>query len=192
MSANGAATSVAESGRAISIARVWIFFLCFGFAINCAAQDDVLYGVTVRENFGGGYDAATLSESSAAKFESIGHFQYLRYKGKKLCTLGDYALSPDKRFIAFQGSRESGIFLLDKKTHSLVVVASKFPGLVREFDWKAKEGFLTIRIHPKKKWRAETVLVVPLRVQGATRYKVQESTSFRGQDLNLEKPIQGK
>ena len=118
-------------------------FIYFSVAIACIAQ------VGRCEDLGDGYDAAVIAKPSNSTFESIGHFQYLRYKEKELCNLGYYELSPDKRFIAFQEGPTGKIFLLDKKRHSQVELVSKFPGLVRKFDWKAKDGFLKIEIYEK-------------------------------------------
>ena len=103
-----------------------------------------------RESLGGGYADATIAESSSASWESIGHFGYLMYKGKKVCRLDDYTISPDKRFLVFKEFSETGkIFILDKKTHTKVELLSKSPGVVHKFDWKAKEGFLKIEIYDK-------------------------------------------
>lgn len=113
-------------------------------AVACIAQ------VERRVDLGDGYDAAMIAKPSKASFESIGHWEYLRYKERELCLLGGYALSPDKRFVAFQESNTGKVFLLDKKEHSKVELVSKFPGLVRSFDWKAKVGYLKIEIYEKE------------------------------------------
>jgi len=118
-------------------------FVFFCVAIACTAQ------VQRREDLGDGYDAAVIAKPSNSTFESIGFFQYLRYKEKELCNLGYYEISPDKRFVAFQEGPTGTIFLLDKKERSQVALVSKFPGLVRKFDWKAKDGFLKIEIYEK-------------------------------------------
>jgi hypothetical protein len=102
-----------------------------------------------RVDLGDGYDAAMIAKPSKASFESVGHWEFLRYKEKELCVLGHYDLSPDKRFIAYQESSTGKLFLLDKKEHSSVELVAEFPGLVRQFDWKAKVGFLRVEIYEK-------------------------------------------
>lgn len=121
--------------------RTLVLFLCFGAA--------GLAQVERRVDLGHGYDAAMIAKPSNSSFESIGHWEYLRYKEKELCLLGHYDLSPDKRFVAFQESNTGKLFLLDKKEHSKVELVAEFPGLVRQFDWKAKAGFLKIEIYEK-------------------------------------------
>lgn len=101
-------------------------------------------------DLGDGYDAAMIAKPSNSSFESIGHWEYLRYKEKELCLLGHYDISPDKRYVAFQESNTGRLFLLDKKEHSRVELVAEFPGLVRLFDWKAKTGFLRIEIYEKE------------------------------------------
>jgi hypothetical protein len=103
-----------------------------------------------RVDLGDGYDAAMIAKPSKASFESIGHWEFLRYKEKELCVLGHYDLSPDKRFVAYQEASTGKLFLLDKKEHSSVELVAEFPGLVRQFDWKAKAGFLRIEIYEKE------------------------------------------
>lgn len=103
-----------------------------------------------RVDLGDGYDAAMIAKPSKASFESIGHWEFLRYKEKELCVLGHYNLSPDKRFVAYQESSTGKLFLLDKKEHTRVELVAEFPGLVRQFDWKAKAGFLRIEIYEKE------------------------------------------
>ncbi|MEO6874159.1 MAG: hypothetical protein ABI222_05000 [Opitutaceae bacterium] len=117
---------------------------------------DGIAQVERRADLGDGYDAAVIAKPSRAPFESIGNWEYLRYKGKELCLIGGYALSPDKRFIAFQESNTGKIFLMDKQEHRRVELVAEFPGLVRSFDWKTKSGFLKIEIEGKE------ALVLPL------------------------------
>ena len=103
-----------------------------------------------RVDLGDGYDAAMIAKPSNASFESVGHWEYLRYKEKELCVLGHYDLSPDRRFVAYQESSTGKLFLLDKKEHSSVELVAEFPGLVRQFDWQAKAGFLRVDIYEKE------------------------------------------
>jgi len=123
--------------------RALAFLLVVSVTVSSVAQ------VEQRIDLGDGYDAASIAKPSKASFESVGHWKYLRYKKKELCSLGYYDLSPDKRFIAFQESNTGKLFLLDKKEHSRVELVAEFPGLVRSFDWKAKTGFLKIEIYDK-------------------------------------------
>ena len=101
-------------------------------------------------DLGDGYDAAMIAKHSNASFESTGHWQYLRYKEKEQCLLGHYDISPDKRFVAFQESDTGKLFLLDKKEHRRFELLATFPGLVRQFDWNAKVGFLRVEIYDKE------------------------------------------
>ena len=117
---------------------------------SCAAQ------VERRVDLGDGYDAAMIAEKSDASFESVGYWEYLRYQEKKICRLGLYGLSPDRRLIAYQEANTGKVFVLDKKDHRPVEVVSDFPGLVRRFDWKAKPGYLKVEIYDKEP------LVLPL------------------------------
>ena len=111
---------------------------------SCTAQ------VERRVDLGDGYDAAMIAERSNASFESVGHWEYLRYQEKKICRLGLYGLSRDGRFIAYQEASTGTVFVLDKKVHRPVEVVSDFPGLVRDFDWKAKPGYLRVEIYDKE------------------------------------------
>lgn len=124
--------------------RALIIVLGLCLAAACSAQ------VERRVDIGDDYDVAMIAKPSKASFESIAHREYLRHKEKELYQLGHYDLSPDKRFIAFQESNTGKLFLLDKKEHTRVELVSKFPGLVRSFDWKAKAGFLKVEIYEKE------------------------------------------
>jgi len=119
-------------------------------ATSCIAQ------VESRVDLGDGYDAAMIAEKSNASFESVGHWEYLRYQEKKVCRVGLYGLSPDGRLIAYQEASTGKVFVLDKKAHRPVEVVSSFPGLARDFDWKAKPGYLKVEIYDKEP------LVLPL------------------------------
>jgi hypothetical protein len=129
--------------ESIKMSRILWFLFSLGVTSVCVAQ------VEERVDLGDGYDAAVIAKPSGASFESVGHWEYLRYKEKELCLLGRYALSPDGRFIAFQESNTGKVFLLDKKEHTKVELIAKFLGLVLSYDWKAKTGFLTLEIYEK-------------------------------------------
>ena len=132
----------------VKVMRILGFFICCKFGMNCVAQD---LRVKLDERLGNGYDVAIVSESTSASWENIVHRRYLRYKKKKICLIGNsYALSPDKRFLVYQGGSENKIFLLDKKTHNQEELVSKSLGLVRKFDWNAKKGSLKIDIYDKE------------------------------------------
>ena len=120
------------------------------FILFLALASVGLAQVERRVDLGDGYDAALIAKPSKASFESIGHWEFLRYKEKELCVLGHYDLSPDKRFVAYQESSTGKLFLLDKKEHTRVELVAEFPGLVRQFDWKAKVGFLRIEVYEKE------------------------------------------
>jgi hypothetical protein len=111
---------------------------------SCTAQ------VERRVDLGDGYDAAMIAEKSNASFEGVGHWEYLRFQEKKICRLGLYGLSPDGRLIAYQEASTGKVFVLDKKACRPVEVVSDFPRLVRDFDWKAKPGYLRVEIYDKE------------------------------------------
>jgi hypothetical protein len=131
-------------------------------AVVCSAQ------VEWREDLGDGYDAAMIEKPSNASSESNIHREYLRYKGKELCSLRRYSLSPDKRFVAYQESNTDNVFFLDKREHSTVELVAGSPGLVCNFDWEMKAGFLKIEIYHKE------TLVVPLPGVLFTKEKMDE------------------
>lgn len=120
------------------------------FALFLFLAGPSLSQVERRVDLGDGYDAAVIAKPSKSSFESIGHWQYLRYKDKEICDLGPYELSPDKRYVAYQDSSTGKLLLLDKKEHSTVELVAKSPGLVRVFDWKTKAGFLRVEIYEKE------------------------------------------
>jgi hypothetical protein len=131
-------------GKEMKTPHILWLFVWLNAVVACSAQ------VERRVDLGDGYDAAMIAKPSKASFESISHWEYLRYKEKELWLLGHYDLSPDKRFVAFQESDTGKLFLLDKKEQSRVELVAEFPGLVRIFDWKSKAGFLKIEIYEKE------------------------------------------
>lgn len=125
---------------------LWIvlIYICLNFSFAGEFKE-----VENLVDLGDGYDTAIIAKPSKSSFESIGHWKYLRYKEKEICHLGPCSVSPDGGFIAYQEASKGKIFFLDKKEHKQIELVSKFPGLVREFDWEVKSGYLKIEIYDK-------------------------------------------
>jgi hypothetical protein len=91
-----------------------------------------------------GYDfrLITIAESSNSTFESIGHFQYLFYKDKKLSQSGTCAVSPNGKTAIYQDGPSGNIFIFCPPNKT-IQMTKKSPGVVREFVWK---GFSLVEV----------------------------------------------
>jgi hypothetical protein len=97
-------------------------------------------------DLGDGYDAALIAGPSNSTFESIGHWEYLRYRQLKICRLGAYSLSPDKTLLCYQEASKGKVYVYMKSSGAKTELCSAFPGLIRHFDWVSKPGSLVLTI----------------------------------------------
>jgi hypothetical protein len=87
-----------------------------------------------------------IAEPTANSSESIGHFEYLCYKGRKLSQTNRFSVAPSGQAVVYQDGPSGNIFLFQRKGESTTQLTSTFPGLVQSFNWNESEHYLTALI----------------------------------------------
>ena len=107
-------------------------------------------GVERRTNLGFGFHRDIIAEQNPpGVFESVGHFEYLFYRQRKLCQVDDCWVAPSGRSIVYQDGPSGNIFVFFRQGERIVQLTKKFPGLVVEFQWREPEGFVRARVIPQ-------------------------------------------
>lgn len=86
-------------------------------------------------NLGFGFRRVVLAEPSSSSFESIGHFEYLYYRDRRLCHLGDCSVSPSGSYVVYQDGPSGNLFLFRRADGRLSQLTSQFVALVDTFEW---------------------------------------------------------
>ena len=87
-------------------------------------------------DLGFGFRQIVLTEPSASSFESSGHFEYLYYRNRRLCQLGDCSVSPSGRYAIYQDGPSGNLFLFRRADGRLTQLTSQFVALVDAFEWQ--------------------------------------------------------
>ena len=96
-------------------------------------------------SLGFGFRRVVLAEPSSAKFESIGHFEYLYYRHRRICSLGDCSVSHSGRFVIYQDGPSGQLFLYRRADGRLTQLTTRFEALVDTFVWHENAG--TVDVH---------------------------------------------
>lgn len=115
-----------------------LFILCVpAFLVGCASDRKFpkLPYVEEEEDLGFGFYRRTLAEAVDTWWESIGHFEYLFYKRRKIASLVDCSVSPDGKHVIYQGGDENLLHLLRRSDLRDTPLTTSFPGLVKSFAW---------------------------------------------------------
>src|SRR6185369_17075539 len=76
-----------------------------------------------------------LAETSSSSFESVGHFEYLYYRDRRLCHLGDCSVSPSGSYVIYQDGPSGNLFLFRRADSGLSQLTSQFVARVDTFEW---------------------------------------------------------
>jgi len=96
-------------------------------------------------HLGFGFRRVVLAEPSSAKFESIGHFAYLYYRHRRICSLGDCSVSPSGRFVIYLDGPSGRLFLYRRADGRLTELTTRFEALVDTFVWHESAGTVEVR-----------------------------------------------
>jgi len=107
---------------------------------SCAASP-----VERTTDLGFGFRRVALAEPSHSSFESIGHFEYLYFRDRRLCQLGECSVSPSGRFAVYQDGPSGCLFLFRRADGSQTQLTTQFVALVDGFDWQEDAGAVEAR-----------------------------------------------
>jgi hypothetical protein len=96
-------------------------------------------------DLGFGFRRAVVAEPSSSSFESIGHFECLYYRDRRLCQLGDCSVSPSGSYAVYQDGPSGNLFLFRRADGQLTQLTSQFVALVGTFEWH--EDMNTVDAH---------------------------------------------
>jgi hypothetical protein len=106
-------------------------------------------GVERSQNLGFGFHRDVIAmQNPPGFFESIGHFEFLFYRHRKLCQLDDCWVAPSGKSIVYQDGPSGNLFVFFRDGERIIQLTKKFPGLVVEFQWHELEGFVRGRVIP--------------------------------------------
>jgi hypothetical protein len=118
------------------------------------------------KDLGFGFRRVTIAESNPPNsFESVGYFEYLFYRDRKLARLDECSVSPHGDSVVYQEASSGNIFLFRRAASKTTQLTRKFPGLAYRFAWHEPEGYISIFVVPsstsKKPGRWITVALKP-------------------------------
>jgi hypothetical protein len=96
-------------------------------------------------DLGFGFRRVILAEPSSSSFESIGHFEYLYYRDRRLCDLGRCSVSSSGSYAIYQVGSSGNLFLFRRADGRLTQLTSQFVALVEKFEWH--EDVKTVEAH---------------------------------------------
>jgi hypothetical protein len=111
------------------------FVVMLGGCINLAAVED-------RQDLGFGFHHDVIAQSTVNPSESIGHFDYLFYRNRKLSQSDKFAVAPSGAAIVYQDGPSGNIFVFRRKQNNITQLTSTFPGLVDGFVWHEGKGHI--------------------------------------------------
>ena len=108
-------------------------------------------------DLGFGFRRVVLAEPSSSSFESIGHFEYLYYRDRKLCHLGHCSVSQSGSYVIYQDGPAGYLFLFRRADGRLTQLTSQFVALVDTFEWH--EDTSTVEVHFTSGHGAQTLAI---------------------------------
>jgi hypothetical protein len=86
-------------------------------------------------------------------FESIGHFDFLYYRDRRLCQVEACSISPSGRFAIYQGRPSGNVFLFRRDNQQITQLTDRYLGDADPFQWHEESGTVEVgfsrRIRPK-------------------------------------------
>ncbi len=95
-------------------------------------------------DLGYGFRRVVLAEPSSSSFESTGHFEYLYYRDRRLCDLGDCSVSPSGSYVIYQEGPSGNLFLFRRAGGKPTQLTGQFVSLVDTFEWREKESAVEV------------------------------------------------
>lgn len=94
----------------------------------------------VRE-LGFGFRNVTLTKPTPWE---LGHFEFLYYRDKSLCQLGECSVSPSGNHAIFQDGPSGNLFLYRRVDGRQIQLTEHFVALVRKFNWHEDTGTVEV------------------------------------------------
>ena len=92
-----------------------------------------------------GFRRVMVAEPSHSSFEGIGHFEYLYFRDRRLCHLGDCSIAPSGKFAVFQDGPSGCLFLFRRADGTQTQLTSQFVALVDTFEWHEEVSVVEAR-----------------------------------------------
>jgi hypothetical protein len=110
-------------------------------------------------DLGNGFRRVTIAESSNSTFESIGHFEYLFYKDRKISQLGVCSISKNGTTAIYQDAKSGYIYIFKITDSAPIQITNWYFGPVSRFFWKDNPNEIDLELydHPNMKF--------PLKIQ---------------------------
>lgn len=121
--------------------------------INLTAVED-------RQDLGFGFHHDVIAEPTVNPSESIGHFDYLFYRNRRLSQSDKFAVAPSGGAIVYQDAPSGNIFVFRCKQQSIAQLTSTFPGLVDRFIWHEADGYIMALVTDARGHKRRTKLII--------------------------------
>ena len=131
--------------------------------VACCRAETPRLGVERSRDLGHGFHRDVIAQQNPPGFfESVGHFEYLFYRDRKLCQLSfDCAVAPSGTAIVYQDGPSGLIFLFRPAEGRPVQLTQKFFGIIDQYDWHESEGFIHVVADKDKPSKKERRLTIP-------------------------------
>jgi hypothetical protein len=117
--------------------------------VTAAQAQNAPLGVERVRDLGFGFRRVLIVEQNPPNtFESVGHFEYLFYRGRKLSQANEAAIAPSGKSIIYQDGPSGNIFLFRRTDGSITQLTKKFPDLVNRYTWREVQGFVDAFVTP--------------------------------------------
>jgi hypothetical protein len=114
-----------------------------------ACAQEIHLGIERVRDLGHGFRRVLVAEQNPpGVFESVGHFEYLYYRERKLSQANEAAIAPSARAIVYQDGPSGNIFLFRRTDGSITQLTKSFPGLVNRYVWREPDGVIDAFVVP--------------------------------------------
>ena len=129
---------------------------------SCDAQMFRL-GVERTRNLGHGFHRDVIAEKNPpGTFESVGHFEYLFYRHRKLCHLNyECAVAPSGKAVIYQDGPTGFIYVFRPANAKPIQLTKEFFGIIDDYEWHESEGFVRVVADKGRPSQKERILTVP-------------------------------
>jgi len=118
--------------------------------LACSAfGQDIRLGVERVRDLGHGFRRVLIAEQNPpGVFESVGHFEYLYYRERRLSQANEAAIAPSAKAIVYQDGPSGNIFVFRRTDGGITQLTKSFPGLVNRYVWHEPEGVIEAFVVP--------------------------------------------
>lgn len=93
---------------------------------------------------GFGFHLELIAMPSSSGFESIGHFQFLYYRDRRLAQPGAWSISPLGNFAAYEDGASGDLCLFRSAGGQVSKLAARSATPVKKIEWDEKESYVQV------------------------------------------------